>query len=324
MNKIFLLVLLFSIIIIPTVVAEDLQPRGNYIYDSLDKLSFETELAINSYLLGIDIRTHYEFVVSIQSSKLEEDEILKWFNDHGIGKKGEDTGACIFIFPDNTWFMCIGSGNDKVSVAYSKTQGDRILSNLSSDYTLSLMRYIHVIGNNIDEPKPIQVQIYNSVAENLDIILGYILIISLIFLLIQQFDGFQLNDLIIPTIVALIALSVVGIASVANDIEANTYNTFGYIISSYESSYIFTEVHSNGKTTWTDTHTMYVNDVKFESYEYNIYSYTFKSQDSRSAWTYDIGQLYKLTIEIKDNDLWDISNLNDNSGGITIGDGCWG
>jgi uncharacterized membrane protein YgcG len=322
---------IISTLIFPLVQARTSGVRGRYIYDDADRISTETELSLSSYLLGIDQRTGYEFIVVMPTTKLNESDIIKWFNDHGVGKEKVDTGAALFIFPDNSWFMSIGSGNDKVSVPYSKTQGDRILSNLSSNFALSLLRYIDVIGKRIDEPKPVEVQIFNSVVENSDIIILWILVIVLVALLIQQYDGFQLHDLIIPVIIFLIGISIIGINYLPQN-GISTYSDYGIITHTQKTSYEYTEevAHTytiDGETyTYytTEYHTRYTNAVTFKSYQLKDYSWKFESTDSKESWNYNEGLIDELEIYIPNDSLSSINGINDFSGGVTIGDGCWG
>lgn len=314
-------------LLFPFVQARESGVRGRYIYDYVDKLSTETELSISSYLLGIDQRTGYELIIVFPTYKMEDTDIIDWFNEAGVGKEKKDTGAALFIFPDNTWFMSIGSGNDKVSVPYSKTQGDRILGNLSSDFALSLLRYIDAIGKKIDEPKSVEVQVFNTIADNLDMIIAWSALISLAVLLIQQYDGFQPRDLIIPGIIMLILLFFV-LFSFTGPGEVTTYDTYGIIGSVHHDQREYTTVTyiSTGKSTIPiyHHHTEYTNDVSFKSYELKDYSYRFVSTDNQGAWDHNVGEIDGMTIYIKNGSLLDIFGFNDFSGGVTIGDGCWG
>lgn len=316
-----------SVSIFPFAQAREIGVRGRYIYDYADRISTETELSLSSYLIGIDQRTGYELVIVFPSYKMNDTDIIDWFNEHGVGKEKVDTGASLFIFPDNAWFMSIGSGNDKVSVPYSKTKGDKILQNLSSDFSLSLLRYIDALGKKIDEPKSTEVQIFNTVADNIDMILAWGALISLIVLLIQQYDGFQFCDLIIPGIIMLLLVFFVALSSVGSS-EVTTYDTYGIITSSFHDSYDYVTSHTyyvdDVPITVYEHHTRYINNVNFKSYELKDYSYRFESTDNQGAWQRDIGEIDGITIHIKSGSLFGIFGFNDFSGGKSIGDGCWG
>lgn len=322
-----LICFVITLMLMPLVQARTSGVRGRYIYDYADRISTETELSLSSYLLGIDQRTGYEFIVAMPTTAMDETEIINWFNEHGVGKEKADTGASLFIFPDNSWFMSIGSGNDKVPVPYSKTQGERILSNLSDNFALSLLRYIDAIGKKIDEPKPVEVQVFNSVVDNFDAIIMWISLSVLIVLLIFQYDGFQFTDLIIPLAIFGVALTVVGISAVPTGAFA-TYSDYGIITETQHSSYHFTRAHtvSTGKTTYTyyTHHTMYVNDVVFKSYDLKNYNWKYQSEDNQQSWTHSEGQINELAVYIRNGGLQSVYGIDDFSGGVTIGDGCWG
>lgn len=307
--------------------AQSAEPRGRYIYDDANRLSPETEMSFSSYLLGIDQRTNYEFIIVFPSSTLEEEEIIDWFNNHGVGKSQIDNGAALFIFPDNSWFMSIGSGNDKVSVPYSKTQGDKILSNLDDDFALSILRYIDVIGSEIDEPISKEMTFIDIIAINLDIIFGVGAIIALVIFLIQQLDGFHWHDFILSGIFLLALLTFVGINAMAGSIESSSYENYGIITDTDFSERDFTRtvMVSTGKTSVpvTTWHTEYKNTVTFLSYELKSYTWTYRSEDNKRAWQHTEGEVNKLYITIDSDHLVNVNSISDNSGGKTIGDGVW-
>lgn len=309
--------------------------RGKYIYDEADRLGTEPELMISSYLLGIDRRTGYELVLVFPKDKLEEKEIINWFNQHGVGKKGKDNGAALFVFPDNSWFMSIGAGNDKVSVPYSKTCGDRILGKgLNEDFALSVLRYVDTIGKKIDEPTPVEVagNFSKTIASNLDVIMLWGLFIALIVFLYKQKDGFQSDDLMIP-IALFLALGIFfGLNAVmvvaSNGGPSTGYTDYGVINSSKLDSrdYVTIVCVSNGESTscYPVPHTEYTNDVTIISYDLKTYGYRFTTTDYKGAWYHVKGEFDRLTISASDSSLRDVYGFNDNSGGKTIGDGAWG
>jgi uncharacterized membrane protein YgcG len=307
--------------------------RGKYIYDDGSRMETEAELMISSYLLNIDRRTGYEVVLVFPSTRLSEADMINWFNANGVGKKEKDNGAALFVMPDNSWFMAIGAGNDKVSVPYSKTYGERTLKNLDDDFTLSILRFVDTIGNKIDEPTPTEFagNIGKAVLNNFDIIILWTLLLALIVFLFKQRDGFQSDDLIIP-IALLISLGVFfGLAfalSSSTETVPGSYTDYGLIISSKTDSrdYVIMVPMRVGKSTVMvpQYHTEYTNDVMIISYELSRYGYRFSTTDYRGAWYHTPGELDRLRIRSSDSRLESAENFKAFSGGKTIGDGTWG
>lgn len=327
-TKLILFILLFSI---SALTAAESKPaeRGKYIYDERNCLPLESELTLSAYLWQVDTKTGYEIVIVFPQEKLEEEEIISWFNAHGVGKKGADNGAAIFVFPDNSVFTAIGSGNDKISVTYSKTQGERILVDLDKDLVLSLLRFVNVLSQKTDQPTTIErtVKFGQTVIENLDIILLWALVVSLILFLIQLKDGFQLKDLILPIGLLMFFWIFIGLSAVSKDEAFDTSTEYGVITSVEHSEHhwVQTMVISNGKTTSTIhiPHTDYINKATLKSYNLKTYKWRFETTDSKWAWEREVGEIEKLTVGIRDDGLQNVCPVDDNSGGKTIGDGVW-
>ncbi len=306
------------------------QPRGKYIYDEIDRLPLESELALSSYLWRFDEKTNYEIVVVFPKEKLDEESIINWFNDHGVGKKEKDTGAAIFVFPDNLVFVAIGSGNDLVSVAASKTYGEEILKDLDKDPVLSLLRFVNVFSDKITEPVTSERDggFGNTMKEIYPLIFLWALVGSLIFFLIQQINGFQKTDLILPIVVLALTGMVVGFSLIGGDTKDRISNEFGVItsteLSTYEWVEIITTTDSEGNThTIVINHTDYRNDVTILSYDFKPYNYRFVTTDHRSAWDHKTGEVDALEVNRKSGELGSVYRVKDNSGGKTIGDGVW-
>ncbi len=303
--------------------------RGKYIYDEADALPLESELALSSYLWKLDVRTDYEIVVIFPNKVLAEEEISQRFDAMGVGKKDIDTGTAIFIFPDKSVFVAIGSGNDRVSVAQSKTDGERILKDFDKDPVLSLLRLVNALAGRITEPITTEKSggFGETVKENLPLIFLWLSVLSLIVFLIQQKDGFQARDLILPAILFVLAGIFVGFSMIGGSGESAYTKEYGVITSTQHDTrhWVQVVVVSNGKTTTTYTipHTDYINHVSFTSYNLKPYRYTFTTTDSRGAWEHTEGELDALVVHIKDGDLASVESFNDRSGGKTIGDGVW-
>jgi hypothetical protein len=297
--------------------------RGHYIYDEADRLKTESELTLSNYLLGIDQRTGYELVLVFPTSKMDDQQIIDWFNQHGVGKKGKDTGAALFVFPDNSWFMAIGSNNDKVTVPYSKTYGDKILKDLGNDFTLSILRYVDAIGKKIDEPGMDKMAV-DWVGSNLDLILGWAAVISFIAFLVQQIDGFQWHDFIIPGILMLVFLVFVGANALMVSYSSEHYTDYGIITDTKKDSYMYVTYIMVGKTMVPVYHTVYTNDVRILGYNLKEYGYRFSTTDFSGAWDHNTGEIDSLSIHLKSGSLDGADSINDFSGGKMIGDGAWG
>ena len=316
---------------VPNVLADkgEYRDRGKYVYDEIDRLPLESELALSSYFWRIDAKSDYEIVVVFPKEKLDEETIIKWFNDRGVGKKEKDTGAAIFVFPDNSAFVAIGSGNDVVSVAASKTYGEKILKDLDKDPVLSLLRFTNVLAGRITEPVTEEKDegFGEFVKENLYLFLLWFLVISLIVFLIQQKNGFQKTDLIAPLILLVFAGIFVGCSFAGNANQDLTMKNYGIITSTQHDEYhwVQTVVVSTGKTTSVILipHTDYINYATILSYDFGSYKYTFRTTDSRWAWEREAGEIEELQIDARKAALLSANPFNDNSGGKTIGDGVW-
>ncbi len=303
--------------------------RGKYVYDNADRLSLESELALASRLWQVDTKSHYEITVILPEEKLEEDVIISTFNDMGIGKEVKNNGAAIFVFPDNTWFVSIGTGNDVVSVPFSKTYGDKILTkdNMESDLSLTLIRYIEALKTQIDSAvgEEYKVPFWDKFQPMIIPILLWVLVLSLAVFLWQQRDGFQKTDLIIPIILIVLLGIFIGISAATQNMETSTYDGYGVITSTKHDTrhWIETRVISTGKTTTTITvpHTDYINHTTIKDYDLIDYDYTFKTTDNRGAWEITEGDYMELTINIESGKIYNAHYFSDNSGGKTIGDG---
>lgn len=309
--------------------------RGIYIYDERDFLPHDSEVALGWYLWNLDLKTRYEVVLVFPKDKLSEPEIIDWFNKQGVGKKKKDNGAALFVFPDNSMFMAIGSGNDKITVTKSKTYGERILVDFKDDPVLTLLRFLSKVGGDVD--KSTAIGKLGSLGEtlwgNIDVVLLWALVLALILFLIQQYNGFQSSDFVLPAMVFVVAMIFVGIANIGGGSKPSSYTSYGVITSTHHSSHTYTEPHtyctSTGKTTSCHTiihtHTRYINDVTVLSYELNGYKYQFTSIDGKSAWGHDIGEVERLKIGIEKGDLRSAgrAGLGSDSRGITKGEGTW-
>lgn len=312
--------------------ADKFDDRGKYIYDEVGRLPLDSKLALSSYLWKLDAKTNYEIILVFPKTKLDEKTIIGWFNQLGVGKKGKDNGAAVFIFPDNSGFVSIGSGNDKVSVAYSKTEGERIFRDLAQEPVLTLLRFASALGGKINEPSVFEMPIRagEKIKNNLDVILLWALAVSLIIFLIQQINGFQKTDLIIPLILLGLAGLVVGAGCLGGGAKTgvSTSYEFGIITETKhdEYHYVTPVTISTGKSTITIyiPHTDYRNYTKIVSYDFKPYAYRFVSTDSKSAWTnYTVGTSVSISVDVRGGGLYHAGQIGDFSGGKTIGDGVW-
>lgn len=311
---------------VPITTGTEVDTRGRYVYDNANILSPEVVLNLNAYLYEIDKASGYEVCISFPTETLDDLEVIDWFNAKGIGKEGKDNGACLFLFPDNTWYMAIGYGNDKISIPASKTYGDQILQN-SSNLPLSILRYIDKLTGKLDEPQEQKMNVYSFISENSGVIFAWMLTISLLLLLLQQSDGFQLFDLISPIMLALIILLIISI-NFASSLDENYYTAYGVITSTSKDSEPFTRthVHSDGERTWTTIshHIRYTNDVIIKCQNQKDYSHRFSSEDFKSAWEHDVNDMNELHMSINGNNIYSIYNIHDFSGGLSKGDGVGG
>ena len=309
------------------------QPRGKYIYDEAGFLSAQSRVSLSSYLWRLDSQSGYEIALVFPKSQMDEDAMALWFNDHGVGKKDIDNGAAVFILPDSSAYVVIGSGSDKVSVTFSKTAGERIFRDFKNDPVLTLLRFTSALGGKINESvgREIGGRLFDAIKNNIDVILLWAAVIALLFFIIQQFDGFQPRDLILPIAVFVILGAFLGISALSSGSSPGNYKTYGMVISAKLDSYVWIEMRqvctSTGKTTTCYTipvpHTRYTNDATILSYEMKDYKHQFWSDDSRWAWERQIGEVDSLTIGIENERLYGVSMINDNSGGKTISDGVW-
>lgn len=309
------------------------QPRGRYIYDEANRLTFQSEISLASYLWRLDSQSGYEIVLVLPKNQLDEQDMIKWFNDYGVGKKDIDTGTAVFVLPDSSVFVGIGSGNDKVSVTHSKTYGERIFKDFNNDPVLTLLRFTSSIGGKINEGvgREIGSRAFDAIKNNLNLILLWAAVIALLIFLLQQFNGFQPHDLILPIGVFVALGAFLGISALSSNEAFDSYKTYGVITSIKRSTHDWIEMRtictSTGKATTCYTvpvpHTDYINDVAILSYEFRDYGYRFRTTDSKGAWDHQVGELDSLVINIKSGNLTGVSGIDDNSGGKTIGDGVW-
>ncbi|HVZ12539.1 MAG TPA: TPM domain-containing protein [Patescibacteria group bacterium] len=306
--------------------------RGRYIYDDAERLPTESEIALASYLWRLDEKTDYEIVFVFPKEQLDEDAILARFNKLGVGKKGRDNGAAVFVLPDNSIFVAIGAGNDKVTTPYSKTYGEKIFASLNDDPVLTYLRFASAIGGKVNSSSDNQVatRVYDTIAKNIGVILLWTATIALFLFAAQQVNGFQVYDLILPTFAFVILGIFIGFTALEPKPGSN-YATYGVITSEKHSTYDWVEIKefcvSTGKTTtcypYPVDHTDYRNDVSFMSYEGTSYGWRFTTTDSKSAWGHHPGELDQLQVNKKDNTLSDTAGVDDFSGGKTVGDGVW-
>ncbi len=231
--------------------------------------------------------------------------------------------------------MSIGSGNDKVSVPNSKTSGDKILTreNLKNDFALSLLRYVDKINQEIEgsSAKPIYIAFAEKVMDNWNLILLWGIFLFLIILLIQQKDGFQSTDLILPIVFMAILVIFLGINALSSSNDSDAFKTtqeYGIITETKtsENHYVTAVVISDGKTTsiMYVPHVDYINDCILLTYDLKPYSHRFVSTDSKSAWDRKIGDHLLLTIFVKSRNLISARSFRDFAGGKTNVYCVWG
>lgn len=328
---IFLLMLIVFLAGSSAVLADEMtySERGKYIYDEADVLPVESELALSSYLWKLDVRTDYEIIIVFPKETLTEEEISQRFDQMGVGKKDLDNGTAIFVFPDKSVFVAIGSGNDRVSVAQSKTDGERILKNFDEDPVLSLLRFVNVLAGRLADPVSTEKGggFLETIRENLPLIFLWALVLSLIAFLIQQINGFQKTDLILPIILLVLAGIFAGSSIVSGNNENACAKEYGVITNTQHRTHDWVEMRviSTGKTTVVIPifHTDYINEASLLSYNLKPHQYVFKTTDNRGAWEHETGEFDALTVHIKDGDLVGVDSFDDRSGGKTIGDGVW-
>ena len=309
--------------------------RGIYIYDERDFLPQDSEVALAWVLWNLDLKSGYEMVLVFPKKQLSETEIIEWFNTNKIGKKKRDNGAALFVFPDNSMFMAIGSGNDKITVTKSKTYGERIFADFEDDPVLTLLRFVSKMAEDVDKSTAggKLSDFGATVWKNIDVVLLWALVLALILFLIQQYNGFQPRDLILPIAVFVVAMIFVGFAQLGGGSEPSSYTSYGVITLARHSSYTRVHMHqictSTGKITtcrsYPHIHDVYVNNVTLLSYELNKYQYQFKSEESKWAWNRNIGEIERIKIGIEKGEIRDANpaSLGKDSGGITKGDGAW-
>lgn len=304
--------------------------RGKYIYDERGFLPLESRLTLSAYLWQLDVQSGYEIVVVFPVSNLDENAAINWFNIHGVGKKGKDNGAALFVYPNNTFFLAIGSGNDRVSVTNAKTYGEKILQDFGKDPVLTILRFTHSLNKEITKPtiQERAVKFGKKVVANLDLIFLWLLVLALIAFLVQQFDGFQWRDLILPSLLIIGTLIFTGICAVSKDEVFDTYHQYGVITQTDKSTYQWIQAipHSDGKGhVWYTYihHTDYINDVEIRSYDLKNYDYEYRTTDYQGAWNHVEGEFDVLVIGVTTETLRGAGEVNDISGGKTIGDGVW-
>ena len=324
------LLLLFAFVVPGALAEEDVKERGRYIYDDTDQLALESELALNSYLLGMDKKTGYEVVLAFPAESMTTESMTEWYNEKGIGKMTADNGLAIFIFPDNTAYGLIGNGHDRIAVPAVSTYGEETLPLLEDEPALAILNFLNVLRDLIDKPTTSEraSAIGEDIILNFDIIALYLLGISLIIFLYQQRDGFQWSDFKVPMIFLVIAVVSVGIVAMGSAYSSNIEREYGVITSTSQGSYSYTTQQpvSTGKSTTyiTTYHTMYTNDVKLVSYDFKEYDYRFTSSDNKRAWQRNVGDYVQLNVNIEKNSLSSVSTpIDDNSGGRTNAYGTW-
>ncbi len=309
--------------------------RGIYIYDERDFLPQDSEVALAWVLWNLDLKTGYEMVLVFPAKQLSELETIDWFNKNGVGKKGKDNGAALFVFPDNSMFMAIGSGNDKITVTKSKTYGERIFTDFEDDPMLTLLRFVNKMAGDVDKSTAGGKlgDLGATVWENIDVVLLWALVLALILFLIQQFNGFQPTDLILPILVFVVAMAFVGLAQIGGGSQPSSYVSYGVITSTQHSHHTNIHMHSictsTGKTTsctsYPHVHDVYVNDATLLSYELREHKYRFLSEESRWALERNVGEIERMSVGIEKGELRGASpaGVGKDSGGITKGEGTW-
>jgi|GEM_PF-3458581 len=303
--------------------------RGKYVYDEVGFLPLESRLALSSYLWQLDVQSGYEIVVVFPKSNLDEESIIKWFNAYGVGKKKKDNGAALFVFPSGTFFLAIGSGNDKVSVTYAKTYGEKILQDFDKDPALTILRFVHSLNKEIATPtiQERTVKFGKEVIANLDLVFLWLLVVVLIAFLVQQFDGFQWHDLIAPAALVVLALIFTGVCAISKNEVLDTYHEYGIITKTEHSEYHWVQmmVVSTGKSTTVIPipHTDYRNDVTILSYDLQKYQCRFTTTDNDGSYDHQVGEFEAMVIGVTTGALWSVYEVDDISGGKTIGDGVW-
>lgn len=308
--------------------------RGRYIYDDAERLPMESEIALASYLWRLDVKTGYEMVFVFPKEQLDDKGVIDRFNKLGVGKSGKDNGTAVFVMPDNTVFVGIGSGNDKVTVTVSKTEGERIFQGLGDDPVLTYLRFASTIGGTVDvaEGNQFAGDQVDWVADHFGVLLLWTAFLALLLFAVQQWDGYQPYDLALPGIVFLALFMWAGASAVSAKHAADTYSSYGIITSEKHSHstyvvYVTESYPCGDKKTCTRTvpvtHDRYQNDVHFLTYDSKDYAYTFTTDDNKSAWDHHPGELDRLDVDIKGNSVHNPSGVDDNSGGKTIGDGTW-
>jgi hypothetical protein len=339
----FLLVMFLCIAIPTTLQASDQSsPRGKYVYDDANRLSIESRAAVSNLLWRIDVQTNYEFIVVFPNNTMTDTEIIDWFNAHGVGKKGADTGAALFMFKDGKSFLSIGSGNDVVSVTLASTYGKEILKDFDNDPTVTLIRFINLYSKQLSE-KTVSVSVTQPASEwvrdNMTVIALWGAVAALALLLIEQRNGFQVSDLYAVLLIVIICGGVAAYGQMNLDTYRahETKTTFGIIDTTSKTGPEEYPIQHHECTTdengdahcrdWTTTGYRYYNNVTMISYDLNTYWHRFISEGDEwhntEAWTHDPGEVWQLTIHLQDNSVTDMNGFNDNSGGVTVGDGIW-
>lgn len=332
-SKILLMALiLLSFAIVPGIASakDPSEERGKYIYDEAGRISLEAKLGLSAYLWKLDTKSGYETVVVFPKEKLTVEQMGDWFNKYGVGKEKKDNGLAIFVFPDNTVYGMIGRGHDRIATPYLTTFGERSLRGLDKEFVLAVLNFLNVLGKKIDEPTAFEKAegIGKAVIVNFDIILLWLLLISLLILLYQQKDGFQTSDLTVPAIFFVLAVVVFGIMAIGSEFSSNTGREYGVITSTKMDSDTYTETHCSGsgkdRHCRTEWHTDYINDATIISYDFREYQHRFRTKDSKWAWQRTEGELLQLGVNVQNHGLsWADAPINDISGGLTDRYGTW-
>lgn len=334
-----ILLLMFAI---PGTFAANEQPRGKYVYDYCDRLSVESRAAVSNILWRIDSTTTYEFVIVFPKEDMIDSEIIRWFNDNGVGKTDKDNGAALFMFSDGKSFLSIGSGNDVVTVVEASTHGKEILKDFDSDPTVTLIRFINLFSKRLSE-KTTGVDIRQPTSEwikdNFGVIMSWGMVLALLVFLVQQKDGFQKRDLYAVLLVLMLLGGVYayGTANIDAYRAQETRTNYGIIDTTnkwgpqeFPIRHEICTTDDDGNrhcTVWYTTGYRYYNDVTMIGYDLNGYSYRFISEcDSchdKRAWDNNEGDVWGLTVRVQSEELVSIWQFKDNSGGTTSGDGIW-
>lgn len=305
------------------------QERGKYIYDDAGRLKLESNLVLSAYMWKSDLKTGYETVIVFPKEKMDVEAMGKWFDAHGIGKEDKDNGLAIFIYPDNTVYGMIGKGHDRIATPFLTTTAAAALSGLDKDPTLAVFNLLSAVGTHLDKPTTFE-SVCNTgkwVFDNLGFIFTWLALIAVILVILQQGDGFQIEDLKIPAIFVALAAIFIIVPAAFSVVSSDTVREYGVITSSQTDHhhYVTYVTVSNGKTSSQVpvSHVEYTNDVSLISYDFRTHSYRFTTTDYDGAWGHQVGELDQLGVSAKTHELRWANNFDDNSGGKTNRMGTW-